>query len=280
MNMCANRRRFALAAALTGLACLCVSSLLSAEARTKIEANTRAEAKTKTVIVHGTEIRGTEHKEGDSIVLTFTDAVATQDDATFTSDLMVVKTDAEGKKVEEVTCTGNPVFNDPENHITGDKVIAHNSPRQAEFIGNVKMVSTPAKKSDAKQGLHDKISSEPSTTTCHRLLYNYASKKAEAHGNVVIVQKARTVWADDGVYDQKLELATLTGNVHMKNTGDEELKNMKDAETVTVSLENSWIDILAKKGSRVGMEFQVKDEDDSTAAAATAKTEDTKETRG
>lgn len=211
--------------------------------------------------------------DGKFYITTFTDAIVTHEDATFTANTIVVKSEG---NVHEITCTGNPVFIDPENRITGDKVTALSTPRQAEFVGNVKMVSTPKKKDDVKGDLRGRMNGEPSTLTCEKLSYFYSAKNGVAKGNVMIVQKARTVWADEATYDQNLELVTMKGNIRMKNTGDEELKNMSNAETVTVSLQNDWVDMLAKKGSRVMMEFDVQDEEPKQPAAGTKPAEGAK----
>ncbi|HEY3379367.1 MAG TPA: hypothetical protein VGL77_17960, partial [Armatimonadota bacterium] len=73
-------------------------------------------------------------------------------------------------------------------------------------------------------------------------------------------QKDRTIWADQGTYAQTDDLVVLRGNVRMKNTGKEEVKELKDAETVTVSLENDWIDIMAKPHGKVEVTFEVQDD--------------------
>ncbi len=220
-------------------------------------------------------LRETRQTEGKVTTDTLTKATFIHDDTRFSADLMVMKTEGEKGDKHEITCTGSPVLDDPENHITGEKVIALSSPRQAEFIGNVKMVSTPKKKSDPKVdnagNMREKFGSDPSTTTCEHLLYNYSTKRAKATGHVVILQKARTVWADEADYDQNLELVTLTGNVHMKNTGQEELKDLSDAETVTISLQNDWVDMVPKKGKQLVFDFLVQDEDQNTAPASGAK---------
>ncbi|HEX2951456.1 MAG TPA: LptA/OstA family protein, partial [Armatimonadota bacterium] len=97
--------------------------------------------------------------------------------------------------------------------------------------------------------------------TSNKMDYDYAAKKALGTGNVVVVQKDRTVWADQGIYDQNSELVTLQGNVRMKNAGKEEIKEMSDAQTVTVSLENDFIDIVAKPGGKVTMVFEVPEDE-------------------
>ena len=112
------------------------------------------------------------------------------------------------------------------------------------------------------------LSGEPTTVTCTSLSYDYGKKTAQARGNVVVVQPARkrTLWADEGLYDQAIRLITLTGNVRMKNDGDEELKEMKNGDKVTVSLENDWLDITSPADGYVEFIFDVKD-DDGTAPA-------------
>lgn len=184
------------------------------------------------------------------------------DDAIFTAAQIVIRSE---DKVHELTCTGNPVFTDPETRITGDTVVGYTSPRRAEFTGNVKMVSTPKKKAKddagAKTGdVKGKMQQEPTTLTADAMSYNYADKYGVAKGNVVVAQKNRTVWADEGYYDQKMEKIELKGNVRVKNTGSEELKEIKDAGIVTVSLTDNWIDIQANPGGTVTMNLEVNDD--------------------
>ncbi|MHB9025148.1 MAG: hypothetical protein ACYC7E_13410 [Armatimonadota bacterium] len=202
--------------------------------------------------------------DGKVRLTTLMKAIIYHEDAMFEADKILMRSTGEKHDVHEFTCTGNPVFTDPENKITGDKVIGKSTPRIAEFVGNVVMVSTPKKKDKANGGdMKGQYSGEPSTTTCDNLSYNYTTKIGKANGSVVVKQKHRTVWADEGIYEQKVELITLRGNVRMQNTGEDELKELKDAETVTISLENDWIDIVAKPGGKVEMIFDVKDEESS-----------------
>lgn len=222
-----------------------------------------AAGETKTVNATGDHVYSSKDPANSKIrVTTFSKATITQGDATFVADNVVARSQ---DKVHEFTCTGNPVFTDPENKITSDKVLAYSSPRRAEFSGNVKMVSTPKPK-DAKKddSIKSQMSNDPSTTTCEKLSYDYANKTALATGNVMVVQKERTIWADQGTYDQKQELIALKGNVRMKNAGKEEVKEMKDADIVTVSLDKDWIDITAKPGSKVEFVFEVPEEDNTT----------------
>lgn len=195
-------------------------------------------------------------QEGSIRTTTLTSATVAHEDALFIAENMVIRSEGD---VHEITCTGNPVFTDPENRITADKVIGYSTPRRAEFLQHVKMVSTPKKRTGATNESKTRFR-EPSTLTCDKLSYDYAGKMGHATSNVVIVQRERTVWADEGTYDQNMELVTLKGNVRMKNAGSEEVKEMHDADTVTVSLENDWIDIVAKPGGTVSLDLEVQDE--------------------
>jgi len=237
---------------------LSVDGLLTAQQPAAKPAPAAAPAGTKNVRVTAEKVRSVKKDANGKVRETTVEkATAYQDDATFASDVMVIQSEG---KVHTFTCTGNPVYTDPEARITSDKVVGHTSPRWAEFTGHVKLVATPKKK-DGAGDVKGKLSGEPTTITSDNLSYDYGNKVAQARKNVVVVQKNRTLWADEGTYDQKAELVTLKGHVKMKNTGDEELKEMKNAEIVTVSLENDWIDIVAPKGELLEffLEYQEND---------------------
>ncbi|HOF88719.1 MAG TPA: OstA-like protein [Armatimonadota bacterium] len=229
-----------------------------------------AAAGTKKLRVESSHVIST--KKTDKVRETvLAEAKILHEDAVFTAKTIVMQSE---DNVHEFTCTGNPVFTDTETKITARKVVGLSTPRRAEFSGDVKMVSTPKKK--AKDGekpgeVRDTVKGEPTTLTSDTLSYDYANKLGAAKGNVVVVQKHRTVWADEGYYDQNLEKILLKGNVRLKNTGEEELKELKDADTVTVSLEDDWIDIQAKPGGVVIMDLDVKDDDEKTPAKSGEK---------
>jgi lipopolysaccharide export system protein LptA len=185
------------------------------------------------------------------------------EDTTFAAQTILMRSEGD---VHEFTCTGSPLFTDPENRITAEKVLAYSTPRRAEFHENVKMVSTPAKKTTGDTSeTRAKVTGKPSTTTCDRLTYDYATKHGVATGHVVVVQEERTLWADEGIYDQRAELITLKGNVRLRNSGEDELKELTNADTVTISLENDWIDIVAREGQLVELVLDVKDADEHPA---------------
>lgn len=241
---------------------LSVDGLLTAQQPAAKPAPAAPASGTKTARVTAEKVRSV-RKDADGKVRETTVEKATvyQEDATFASDVMVIESEG---KVHTFTCTGNPVFTDTETRITGDKVVGHTSPRWAEFNGNVKLVATPKKK-DTNGELKGKLSGEPTTITCDSLSYDYGNKLAQGRGNVVVVQKNRTLWADEGTYDQQAELVTLKGHVKMKNTGEEELKEMKNADIVTVSLENDWIDMVAPKNEL--LEFNIEYQENETPPA-------------
>jgi lipopolysaccharide assembly outer membrane protein LptD (OstA) len=228
-------------------------SLLAAQ-EAKNGQGTKPAAATKRLIVDGDHAFS--KKVGTIQETTLTNAKITHEDSVFVAKTIVLQSE---KDVHTFTCTGNPVFTDEQTRITGDKVVGQSTPRYAEFTGNVKMVATPKKK-DGEGDLRGKLSGEPSTVTSNTLGYDYGKKLALAKGNIMVVQKNRTLWANEGTYDQNAELITLSGNVRMKNAGEEELKEMKNANTVTVSLQDDWIDIVAKEGEKVEFILDVKDE--------------------
>ncbi len=196
-----------------------------------------------------------ESQQGNVRITTVSSATITQGDSTFVAANIVIRS-TDG--VHEFTCTGNPVFTDPQVRITGDKVIGYSSPRRAEFTDNVKMIATPKKKS----GDSGNFISTPSTTTCKSLSYDYAAKRALAKSDVVITQpeQKRTVWADEGIYEQESELITLRGNVKMKNEGEGEIRDLSNAETVSVSLKTDWMEIVGKDNGNIELNLEVKDE--------------------
>jgi lipopolysaccharide export system protein LptA len=156
--------------------------------------------------------------------------------------------------------------------ITADKLVYNYRDKMGEFTDHVTMVVTPRKQDDKSSGINKAMTSDPSTLTTDKLHYDGKLKKATATGNVVIVQKARTVWADKAEYFQDVDKVVLSGNVRMKNTGEEEVKSMDNADTVTVLLHNDWVDILAKPGTKITMTLEVNDDSDDTTPAASDDT--------
>jgi len=226
-------------------------------------------AATKRVVVKaGTVI--SQRSTGDVRVTTLTDAEMTQDDAVFTANNVVIRSE---KNVHEFTCTGNPVFTDTENHITADKALFYSTPRRAEFSDHVHMISTPKSKPPTPGGntARDDFRGQPSDITCDALSYDYAGKTALARGNVVVTQKTRIITADQATYDQKAELITLKGNIHLKSSGNDELKELSNADLVTVSVANDWIDIRPKTGERAVIILDVNDDAGTPAPPANGK---------
>lgn len=216
-----------------------------------------AAGEAKTVQIDAERVVGKTKSE-----ITYQKAVVTQEDAKFSADTIVQRSQ---NNVHVFTGTGNPVFTDPETKITSMQVVAQSTPRMATFTDNVVMVITPKKKKTGNDS-NSELSRAPSTIKSPKLTYDYANKKAFAIGGVVIEQKelGRTVWADQATYDQGTELVMLQGNVRMQNAGEGEVRELKNADKVTVSLETDWIDILALPGQKVQIILEVEQDEPST----------------
>ena len=189
----------------------------------------------------------TENVGKDKYVTEYPNATITLDDMVLTANKVVQNTD---NNVHVFTATGNPVFKDKENTITGTTIKAYTSPRFVEVTGEIKMINKPdPAKNDGK--------SEATTVTCTNMTYDYATKTAKFNGNVKAVQNGKVVVADNAIYESESEMLYLTGNIKMKNNDKEELRSMQTAESVTMSLVDEWMDILAKKGEQVEFIFEI-----------------------
>ena len=157
--------------------------------------------------------------------------------------------------------------------ITSEHLSYDYGKKWAEFTGGeVKMVNTPVRTGKGGDDVKDEISKDPSTLICDKITYDYANKRALATCNpgkqVYIIQKEREIWADQATFDEATNLAVLKGNVKMKNAGDEELKLVENADTVTTSLDDNWMDLQPLPGKKIHFRFEVQDDsaDNSTPA--------------
>ncbi len=158
---------------------------------------------------------------------------------------------------------GNPT------HITSDKLTYEYARKWGEFSGGVTMLITP--RASAKVGdsssVSNQFSSAPSTITCDALSYDANVHRALAKSNVVVKQKERTLWAENGTYDETAGLVVLTGNVRIKNEGEGEVKSFENADKVTISVAGTdeWIDAIAKDPSqRIKMVIMVPKDEGTT----------------
>lgn len=201
-------------------------------------------------------------REGDVRVMTCLKAEIRHEDVVFTCDSLV---DRRQGDVHEFLCTGSPSYKDKENVITGDKMTGFSSPRRAEFAGNVKIVTTPVKKAGANAA---DFTTDPTTTTCDNLSYDYKNKRGLAKGNVVVVQKTRTVWANEAIIEQTTDpadpaknskLVTLKGNVRMKDTGDSDIQEILNIGVVTIAMDTEWVDMVPEPGKKIIIKMRAKD---------------------
>ena len=245
-------------------------------------------------------VSGKKVADDGSRVTQYDQAIVTQGEAQFSADVIV---DNSKGNVHNLTCTGTPKFHDSENDITATTVIAHSTPRSADFVGNVVADSKPKSEPNGKglrgnpthitsdkltydyarkwgefssnvvmlitprkpvsgtdtKDLNSQLSSAPTTITCDSLSYDANAHKALAKDNVVVKQKNRTLWAEQGIYDESADLVVLTGNVRIKNEGEGEVKSFENADKVSVSVAGTdeWIDAVAKPGERIKMVLEV-----------------------
>jgi lipopolysaccharide export system protein LptA len=162
---------------------------------------------------------------------------------------------------------GNPT------HITSDKLTYDYARKWGEFSSNVIMVITPrhlAKVANTND-VNSQLNSAPTTITCDALSYDANTKKALAKNNVVVKQKGRTLWADQGTYDEDADLVMLSGHVRIKNEGEGEVKSVENADKVSVSVSGAddWIDMVALPGTRIRMVLEVQNKEETAPEGAT-----------
>ena len=172
--------------------------------------------------------------------------------------------------IPKVDTTGKGLRGNP-THITSNTLTYDYARKWGEFATNVVMVitpHTPAKPVDSSD-VNGQLGSAPSTITCDTLSYDAHTRKALAKSNVVVKQKDRTLWADQGIYEEDSELVMLSGNVRIKNEGEGEVKSFENADKVTVSTAGTdeWIDAVAKPGERIKMVLVVPDKQPTTTPA-------------
>ena len=153
--------------------------------------------------------------------------------------------------------TGHLRVTNPDSVITGDLVDADFGKKLAVVTGNVRIVTQKKGKGDrpapaeADKGAADKAKGdqEPehladyqqkkTTITCERLEYYYADdvKKMVATPRVKAIQEDKTVWADEGVYEDLTRLITLSGNVVLNTDKGDEMHCTK----AVVSMDDDWV---------------------------------------
>jgi len=165
----------------------------------------------------------------------------------------------ESTKTAQVS--GNLKITDPQNTITGDTCTVNFQEKKAVLTGNVRMTARPKPKPKPETAADDKPKSiksewtDEAVVTCDKIDYYYKEKRAEATGNLKIVQKNRVVTADSGTYLGKEEIVKLVGNIQAK---DEKEKHTFSAPKVTISLKDGdeWMEAEKATGT-----FYIKEEE-------------------
>lgn len=170
--------------------------------------------------------------------------------------------------------SGNLKITDPQSVSTGDACTVNFEQKKATLTGNVRMAARPkpkqAKPADDKSKSLKAEWKDEVVVTCDKIDYFYKEKRAEAAGNLKIVQKDRVLTANTATYLGKEEIVKLSGSIQAK---DEKKKHNFSAPKVTVSLKDGdeWIEAEQASGT-----FYVKDEDEEAPAetpSEPAKTE-------
>lgn len=200
--------------------------------------------------------------EGDDRVISLKGNVRfIQGDTTVTAD----KADYQ-EKTKTAVISGSLKIADPQTTITGEQCTVNFEAKTAALIGKVRMVTKPKSKpdkpaDDANKSLKSEWKDE-AVVTCDKVEYFYKEKRAEASGNLKIVQKNRVITADAATYLVREETLKLAGNIQAV---DDKEKHSFSAPKVTVSLKegDEWIEAEGASGT-----FQVKDEDEPAAASS------------
>lgn len=133
--------------------------------------------------------------------------------------------------------------------VTSDKLHYDYAAKLADFSADkqVTMQLIPLTPSANDDGTFSgQLWKETTDINSKSLRYDFNAKLALAEGNVVVTQPKRTLWADKATYDESLDLIVMTGNIRMRNSGDDEIKALDNADKLTVSLIDNWLEILAK----------------------------------
>lgn len=193
--------------------------------------------------------------EGDDRVISLKGNVKfIQGDTTVTAD----KADYR-EKTKAAVIVGNLKIADPQTTVTGEQCTVNFEAKTAALTGKVSMVARPKSKpeapaDDANKSLKSEWKDE-AVVTCDKIEYFYKEKRAEASGNLKIVQKNRVITADAATYLVKEEILKLAGNIQAR---DDQERHSFSAPKVTVSLKEGeeWIEAEGASGT-----FHVKDED-------------------
>ncbi len=96
--------------------------------------------------------------------------------------------------------------------ITGTKLFADFNARTATITGNV-VINSHGKKDGVAPGLRGEAGKKPITVLCERVDWDYDIRQATATGNIRISQGANKGTCNKIIYDEKLNIINLLGNV-------------------------------------------------------------------
>ncbi|MHB1001111.1 MAG: LptA/OstA family protein [Armatimonadota bacterium] len=149
------------------------------------------------------------------------------------------------------------------NSITGDKCTVFFKDKKGTITGSVHMIAKPKPKADEdadSKSLKSQIKDE-TNLDCSAIDYFYKEKRAVLSSPVKVVQKDRTVTADNAVYLGNDEIIELAGNV---KGNDEKDKHNFTSPKVRISLKDTdqWIEAEKATGT-----FYIKDDEEEPVPA-------------
>ena len=148
-------------------------------------------------------------------------------------------------KENTAKATGNlKIVDKEETTVTGDKINADFDKELAVITGNVVLVTQKKGEAAADASKAEKEKHKKTTLTCDKIEYYYGEGRAVATGNLKVVHEDKTVTGDVGVYLEKDEVATVTGNVKLV---DDKGRHM-ECEKATVSTTEDWAEFEGVKG--------------------------------
>ena len=203
---------------------------------------------------------------------------------------------------ETAEATGNLRVVDPENDMVGDLLMADFAEGRITLTGNVRLVhekqedeegkeesadeeaqqpppDAPAAGDDEAKATADDEHEEPKTLrdyqkkrtilTCDRLHYYYDDKRAVCVGNVVAKQEDSTAYAHRAIYDEDVEIITLTGEVRIERKRGDIIR----CEGAVINIDDDTIEAEGVRDSVVVREKKKEEAEEASGAPSSSAAE-------
>lgn len=155
------------------------------------------------------------NQPGGTIITLSGDVKFLFEDTTLRTDIAALN-----EKTQVATSPGALRIDDSQNTITASQGVAYYKKRLAEFTGNVRIIARPRPQDkNAPEGSLRREFKDPVTVLCENGQYNWRRKLATLTGGLTFKQKKRTLTADKAIYDGRAETLKLIGNVRGVDNG-------------------------------------------------------------